>query len=47
MPLIFIPTSPAEVDFLREYDDMVKEFRNEFKDISGDDNLGGEIPQAS
>ena len=34
--------SPAEVDFLREYDDMVKEFRDEFKDISGEDDLGGE-----
>lgn len=34
--------SPAEVDFLRQYDDMVREFRDEFKDISGDDNLGGE-----
>ncbi|KAF8584038.1 GINS complex, Psf1 component [Ramaria rubella] len=32
--------SPAEVDFLREYDDMVKQFRDEFKDISGGDDLG-------
>ena len=33
--------SPAEVDFLREYDDMVKQFRDEFKEISGGDDLGG------
>jgi hypothetical protein len=34
--------SPAEVDFLREYDDLVKAFKEEFKDISGGDDLGGE-----
>lgn len=34
--------SSAEVDFLRGYDDIVKEFRDEFKDISGGDDLGGE-----
>ncbi|KAF8511827.1 hypothetical protein BU17DRAFT_54351, partial [Hysterangium stoloniferum] len=26
--------SPAEVDFLQEYDDVVKQFRDEFKEIS-------------
>jgi len=33
---------PAEVDFLREYDELVKGFRDEFKGISGDvEEIGG------
>lgn len=33
---------PAEVDFLREYDELVKQFRDEFKIISGDiEDTGG------
>ncbi|GJJ11371.1 hypothetical protein Clacol_005603 [Clathrus columnatus] len=33
---------PAEVDFLREYDELVKGFRDEFKGISGDvEDIGG------
>ncbi|KIJ55503.1 hypothetical protein M422DRAFT_199753 [Sphaerobolus stellatus SS14] len=32
--------APAEVDFLREYDDLVKRFRDEFREVSGEEDLG-------